>query len=526
MQGDPKAEPVFEIFDLTDGQHTRVLPVVDGTAASFRHYSGVPICMRGGLRIGTLFVFKNKPATSTLSRHHRHFMHETARQIVDQVYLSVEALQSKRALRCDSAVLSLLDICEERDTTNALRFEKTAGLQDHCSHIYQNAARLLSHAFELDGVFIQELPRTRFYASTRPLPPKSLLGQHCRSEESAQYILPLPVAEQLLAAFPSGAVCHLLHSADGCNSFAASHPNDPKFNTNIDVDFQRTYTGTVPEQFLFLPLRDTYHDCDCAFILGWSMGSTRVYSSTTDLLPLSSFGVTIMSQVRRVEEQMLNRKKNDFLGSVSHEMRSPLHGVLACIDLAREAESRAQQLELLDNARSCALQLGDNIDNILMYSNIGSPNSRRKQHKQLRVTKGEAELSQNSTTSADAITKPPETNVMVVLEDVCAKERSMNMSMTVSVESRAGVLPIVEPIWQTVVIADVTPSADLSLDPQSNVRVIVSHLLVSSSRAFMAAAILAVFMLRGRDLGLTIHLLEKLSEVHRTDWLHSSVSGR
>lgn len=73
MQSDPLAESVFEIFDLTDG-HTRLLPVVDGTAAAFRHYSGVPLIIRNGLRIGTLFVFKNKAASQGLSRAHRHFM--------------------------------------------------------------------------------------------------------------------------------------------------------------------------------------------------------------------------------------------------------------------------------------------------------------------------------------------------------------------------------------------------------------------------------------------------------------------
>jgi GAF domain-containing protein len=73
-------EPVFEIFDLKEGQ-TRSLPVVDGTFANFRHYSGVPIVIHGGVRIGALFVFRDKPAQQGLSRSHRHFMHETARQV-------------------------------------------------------------------------------------------------------------------------------------------------------------------------------------------------------------------------------------------------------------------------------------------------------------------------------------------------------------------------------------------------------------------------------------------------------------
>lgn len=189
-----------------------------------------------------------------------------------------------------------------------------------------------------------------------------------------------------------------------------------------------------------------------------------------------------MSQIRRIEEQSLDRKKNDFLGSVSHEMRSPLHGVMACIDLAREAESHTQQLDLLDSASSCALQLGDNIDNLLTYANIGSPSRSRKQPRKLRVRIKEPHADQSvcsEDTSADVAV-----NLTTFIEDVLAKERSKRKSITPAKEhQRRESLDAQDSTWHAVVVVDSTPSADLSIVPQSDIGVIVSNLLVSEVRA-------------------------------------------
>jgi signal transduction histidine kinase len=43
--------------------------------------------------------------------------------------------------------------------------------------------------------------------------------------------------------------------------------------------------------------------------------------------------MSIMSEVLRLETQMLEQVKSDFLGSISHEMKTPLHQTLG--NLAR-----------------------------------------------------------------------------------------------------------------------------------------------------------------------------------------------
>lgn len=272
MQSDPSAETVFEIFDLTDG-HTKELPVVDGTAASFRHYLGVPLTIRDGQRVGTLFVFKDKPAHEGLSRTHRHFMHETARQVIDQIYLNIEALESKRALRCNSAVLDLLNACESGGG-NQLELVETTIVEDPCSQIYQHAAKLLTQAFEFDGVIIQEIPWSLSDVSSTQSRRASLLGCHHRPEGLALVQLPDVSIQYLMKAFPSGAVCHLLSESERHGTFAASLPGSPEFSTNISLE--RFANQPIPEQFIFMPLLNTYHHRHTAFILGCATGTDRV----------------------------------------------------------------------------------------------------------------------------------------------------------------------------------------------------------------------------------------------------------
>jgi hypothetical protein len=77
------------------------------------------------------------------------------------------------------------------------------------------------------------------------------------------------------------------------------------------------------EQFVFMPLRDSFHDRDVAFVIGWVSDFARVYTHSTDLPPLAAFGMAIMTQVRRLEAQLLSRNKSDFLGSMSHEGKLP-----------------------------------------------------------------------------------------------------------------------------------------------------------------------------------------------------------
>ena len=67
-----------------------------------------------------------------------------------------------------------------------------------------------------------------------------------------------------------------------------------------------------------------------------------------------------------------SRQKGDFIGSISHELRSPLHGILASAEFLAETRFDAFQGNLIDTISSCGRTLLDTIEHILDFSKINS----------------------------------------------------------------------------------------------------------------------------------------------------------
>lgn len=62
----------------------------------------------------------------------------------------------------------------------------------------------------------------------------------------------------------------------------------------------------------------------------------------------------------------------DFIGSISHELRSPLHGILASAEFLAESDCNAFQMSLIDTVDSCGRTLLDTINHVLDFSKINS----------------------------------------------------------------------------------------------------------------------------------------------------------
>lgn len=85
---------------------------------------------------------------------------------------------------------------------------------------------------------------------------------------------------------------------------------------------------------------------------------------------LMTFGQTVMAEVNRLAYVAAERQKGDFIGSISHELRSPLHGILASAEFLAETEFDAFQNSLVDTISSCGRTLLDTVNHILDYSKI------------------------------------------------------------------------------------------------------------------------------------------------------------
>jgi signal transduction histidine kinase len=53
----------------------------------------------------------------------------------------------------------------------------------------------------------------------------------------------------------------------------------------------------------------------------------------------AAWGNSIMVEVSRLSALVAARMKVDFVSSISHELRSPLHGILASVEFLQEEEN-------------------------------------------------------------------------------------------------------------------------------------------------------------------------------------------
>lgn len=152
-------------------------------------------------------------------------------------------------------------------------------------------------------------------------------------------------------------------------------------------------------------------------------------------------------------------------------MRSPLHGMLACIDLLmRDTECSDKQLDLLESAEACGLQLRSNIDNILLYSNIGSSSPRSERSYPTHLPGSEDESTQGKNT------------MLALIEDTVGRDARKRKS-TISARPAGGLL------WHndnrknasrmdtTVITVDANPQADFALARYSPLGIVINNLL-------------------------------------------------
>jgi signal transduction histidine kinase len=119
----------------------------------------------------------------------------------------------------------------------------------------------------------------------------------------------------------------------------------------------------------FVPLYDSISKCFIGSFT-WSTSATRVFSTENDLSYLIAFGHSVMTEVSRLNSLSGDRAKDQFINNVSHELRSPLHGILASAEFLADTSMDGFQRSLVDNVDSCGRTLLDTIEHILDFSKI------------------------------------------------------------------------------------------------------------------------------------------------------------
>lgn len=113
-------------------------------------------------------------------------------------------------------------------------------------------------------------------------------------------------------------------------------------------------------QLLFVPLWDASRSRWLSGCFVWSTEPTRILSKQNELSFLTAFGNSVMAEWARIDTEIADQKKSDFIGSISHELRSPLHGILASAEFLAE-NATGWSKGLVETIDSCGRTLLDTI---------------------------------------------------------------------------------------------------------------------------------------------------------------------
>lgn len=125
-------------------------------------------------------------------------------------------------------------------------------------------------------------------------------------------------------------------------------------------------------QIMFVPLWNAVSSQWFAGCFCWTTVETQVFTSAVELSSVLGFGSSIMAEYSRVESLIADRQKGDFIGSISHELRSPLHGILAAAEFLNSTKLDEFQESLLETLHACGRTLLDTMNQVLDFSKVVS----------------------------------------------------------------------------------------------------------------------------------------------------------
>ena len=157
---------------------------------------------------------------------------------------------------------------------------------------------------------------------------------------------------------------------------SASEARGSKIQRQLLKSLRRISSDAVA--YGFLPLWDFERQRYLAYCIVWSSSSSRHMKEDGDLAYLRIFSNSIAIALSHIDAIADNRTKSTFVSSMSHEIRSPLHGILSATNFLNDSSMTRFQREMVDVITQSGTTLLDCLDHIMTFAKISSLGPMRK----------------------------------------------------------------------------------------------------------------------------------------------------
>lgn len=133
---------------------------------------------------------------------------------------------------------------------------------------------------------------------------------------------------------------------------------------------QKAFPGA--RSVMFVPVWDPKRERWLSGGFIYSLAAARFFSDQDELSLLLAFSKVIGAELLNIETLRTEKAKSDALGSLSHELRSPLHGVILSTEMLNDTELTVYQSNATHTIETCCRTLLDTIDHLLDFSKVNS----------------------------------------------------------------------------------------------------------------------------------------------------------
>lgn len=159
----------------------------------------------------------------------------------------------------------------------------------------------------------------------------------------------------LVTAFPNGEVFNLKDWS--------TNANDAEKSLTKEVGECLVQQFPEADSIIFLPLWDFDKAQWLAGTFLWTRNRERALG-LEELHYFRVFGDSLTSEVARVNWSKQEQSKSNFISSLSHELRSPLHGILASAELLSATSLQADQETFVKMLETCGRTLLDTMNHL------------------------------------------------------------------------------------------------------------------------------------------------------------------
>ena len=399
---------VFQVADLAKEERTKHIPVVS-QPPHLRFYAGTPLLTNEGHRVGTLSVLDSK-TRAAFDDNEQHFFGLMAASVMTYLNLQKDRQESSRYAKMTTGLTQLVtqghdgsvdaDASDDDDPMAVSEdnhfshstFEITRGRSREQGpvsarpyrDVFTDASEILRLSLNADlTILAEDFAEVKTWSEDRDM----RVGLACSEakrphlESILAFKHPPNMIETLRKRWPLGK----LWIRDDNNNFVGTadvryrdlspfsrRSSSRSSDTQPDSDECDWLHDWLPKarQVMFLPVWDHDHKSSACFVM--SQHNLPAYSVQIEVPFIRAFLNSLSVICGQLTLQIADRQKSQLLSSVSHELRSPLHGIIAAVEMLTTTSLDPSQVDLCENIDVCSQTLLDTLSLVMDHTMVNS----------------------------------------------------------------------------------------------------------------------------------------------------------